>query len=151
MTRATVWTPIGSGYGRARLGGAQVGPVAAVCKAGGRPPGGAHLDRGETCRGGGGEQDLVGLGCGQRGQGEAIGEGADLGPALRTGHAAAGRLVTGVRLVLMPVAHVLVPQRQRAASALVPSGAGGHLGELPANRSGQLRAGRQGEVRAVGR
>ncbi|MGY5124341.1 hypothetical protein [Streptomyces nigrescens] len=54
---------------------------------------------------------------------EPVGEGADLGPALRTGHAAAGGEVSGVRLILLPVAHVLVPQRQRAASALAAPGA----------------------------
>lgn len=51
-----------------------------------------------------------------------IGEGAYLGPALRTAQAVAGREVAGVRLVLLAVAHVLVPQRQSAAPALAAPG-----------------------------
>jgi hypothetical protein len=52
-----------------------------------------------------------------------VGDGADLGPALCSGHAAAGRGVAGVLLVLVAVAHVLVPHRQRAAPSLGPVGA----------------------------
>ena len=54
-----------------------------------------HLHGGQTRGRCGGEKDLVAPGCGQRGQAELVGEGADLGQALRTGQAATTREVAG--------------------------------------------------------
>ncbi|MFE1849338.1 hypothetical protein [Streptomyces sp. NPDC059489] len=52
----------------------------------------------------------------ERGQAETVGDVLDLCAALRAGLARAGPLVTGVLLVLVTVAHVLVPQGQDAVS-----------------------------------